>query len=187
MIPPCPFSSSRLAMPTLTILLSVRRSIFIIAIDSHLIPSYTVVRPASYGSHFGMPALVWPHMTVSFSRRPPPYVVFTLPQRSHNQARMAERRHGSGAYPRPLLHGVVSEFLRSGKGLGGSSSINFLCWTKPPARDIDGARFWFSDASGAISNQRHLHHSQPYSEIEKLGNPGWNWANFEKYCGRAEG
>jgi hypothetical protein len=26
----------------------------------------------------------------------------------------------------------------SGKGLGGSSAINFLVWCKPPAADIDG-------------------------------------------------
>ncbi|KAI9455778.1 GMC oxidoreductase [Lactarius psammicola] len=36
-----------------------------------------------------------------------------------------------------------------GKGLGGSSSINFYVFTHPPASDIDA--------------------------IEKLGNPGWNW------------
>ncbi|KAF9821193.1 hypothetical protein IEO21_00801 [Rhodonia placenta] len=47
------------------------------------------------------------------------------------------------------------------KGLGGSSSINFMCWTKPHANDID--------------------------DLEKLGNPGWNWKNYEKYLSRTEG
>ncbi|KAJ7587562.1 alcohol oxidase [Mycena floridula] len=42
-----------------------------------------------------------------------------------------------------------------GKGLGGSSKINFGTWNVPPADDIDN---W-----------------------EKLGNPGWNFKNFEKY------
>ncbi|KAF5336807.1 hypothetical protein D9758_015848 [Tetrapyrgos nigripes] len=43
-----------------------------------------------------------------------------------------------------------------GKGLGGSSSTNFQCWTHPPKEDIDN---W-----------------------ERLGNPGWNWEMFEKYA-----
>ncbi|KDR78170.1 hypothetical protein GALMADRAFT_224541 [Galerina marginata CBS 339.88] len=47
-----------------------------------------------------------------------------------------------------------------GKGLGGSSAINFYVWIKPPAADIDA--------------------------LEKLGNPGWNWANYEKYSKKAE-
>ncbi|TRM57031.1 hypothetical protein BD626DRAFT_560546 [Schizophyllum amplum] len=42
-----------------------------------------------------------------------------------------------------------------GKGLGGSSAINFSNWTKPPKEDID--------------------------DWEALGNPGWNWAELEKY------
>ncbi|KAJ3556843.1 hypothetical protein NM688_g1798 [Phlebia brevispora] len=41
-----------------------------------------------------------------------------------------------------------------GKGLGGSSAINFLTWSKPPRQDID--------------------------DIERLGNPGWNWDNYHK-------
>ncbi|EKM59944.1 uncharacterized protein PHACADRAFT_250766 [Phanerochaete carnosa HHB-10118-sp] len=48
-----------------------------------------------------------------------------------------------------------------GKGLGGSSGVNFLVYTKPPARDID--------------------------DFERLGNPGWNWKNLEPYFQRAEG
>ncbi|KAJ7583024.1 hypothetical protein C8J56DRAFT_865422, partial [Mycena floridula] len=45
-----------------------------------------------------------------------------------------------------------------GKGLGGSSKINFMVWNLPPADDIDN---W-----------------------EKLGNPGWNFKNYLKYHNR---
>ncbi|KAG6864717.1 hypothetical protein C0991_007670 [Blastosporella zonata] len=47
-----------------------------------------------------------------------------------------------------------------GKGLGGSSSINFLAWTFPPAIDVDA--------------------------FEKLGNPGWNWSEFLRYSKKIE-
>ncbi|KAG6839725.1 hypothetical protein C0991_012260, partial [Blastosporella zonata] len=47
-----------------------------------------------------------------------------------------------------------------GKGLGGSSTINFLMWGLPPAIDIDA--------------------------FEKLGNPGWNWNEFYRYSRKIE-
>ncbi|KAH9481035.1 Dehydrogenase [Psilocybe cubensis] len=47
-----------------------------------------------------------------------------------------------------------------GKGLGGSSTINFYAWTRPPAKDVDA--------------------------IERLGNPGWNWDDFVKYSKKSE-
>ncbi|KAH6904393.1 GMC oxidoreductase [Coprinopsis sp. MPI-PUGE-AT-0042] len=47
-----------------------------------------------------------------------------------------------------------------GKGMGGSSNMNFFCWIKPPAQDIDA--------------------------FEKLGNPGWNWADFYDYSLKTE-
>ncbi|KAK7029895.1 GMC oxidoreductase [Favolaschia claudopus] len=47
-----------------------------------------------------------------------------------------------------------------GKGLGGSSGLNFCAWVKPPAADVDA--------------------------IEKLGNPGWNWQEYLKYTRRSE-
>ncbi|KAG6830366.1 hypothetical protein H0H87_008312 [Tephrocybe sp. NHM501043] len=47
-----------------------------------------------------------------------------------------------------------------GKGLGGSSTINFYAWTKPPAGDIDA--------------------------IEKLGNAGWNWKDYCHYSMKSE-
>ncbi|KAI0375888.1 GMC oxidoreductase [Pilatotrama ljubarskyi] len=56
--------------------------------------------------------------------------------------------------------GDNSHMWQRGKGLGGSSGINFLCWIKPPAEDID--------------------------DFERLGNPGWNWKNYEKYIHRTE-
>ncbi|KAF9073605.1 hypothetical protein BDP27DRAFT_1417078 [Rhodocollybia butyracea] len=51
------------------------------------------------------------------------------------------------------------EYLWSrGKGLGGTSAMNFSIWTLPPKEDIDN---W-----------------------EKLGNPGWNHKNYQKYSTR---
>lgn len=38
--------------------------------------------------------------------------------------------------------------------------MNFFCWIKPPAEDIDA--------------------------FEKLGNPGWNWKDYEKYSHKSE-
>ncbi|KAF6749503.1 GMC oxidoreductase [Ephemerocybe angulata] len=42
----------------------------------------------------------------------------------------------------------------------GSSAMNFFCWIKPPAEDVNA--------------------------FEKLGNPGWNWNEFEKYSKKSE-
>ncbi|TFY63801.1 hypothetical protein EVJ58_g3037 [Rhodofomes roseus] len=47
-----------------------------------------------------------------------------------------------------------------GKGLGGSSAMNFYLWSKPPTADINA---W-----------------------EELGNPGWNWDTYLKYTLRTE-
>ncbi|TFK48618.1 alcohol oxidase [Heliocybe sulcata] len=84
-----------------------------------------LLRPASWGSHFGIPAYDWAFKTT------------------------------------PQKHCNNNEFIwNRGKGLGGSSGINFMCWTKPPAEEIN--------------------------DIERLGNPGWNWENYEAYCHKTE-
>ncbi|KAF8519998.1 GMC oxidoreductase [Hysterangium stoloniferum] len=58
-------------------------------------------------------------------------------------------------------HSANREFAwPRGKGLGGSSFLNFFAWIKPPAADVDA--------------------------IEKLGNPGWNWESFFKYSKKSE-
>ena len=41
----------------------------------------------------------------------------------------------------PDIGGTLTEYPQiSGKGLGGSSGINFMSYAKPPARDIAGWR-----------------------------------------------
>ncbi|KAJ7323864.1 GMC oxidoreductase [Mycena albidolilacea] len=56
----------------------------------------------------------------------------------------------------PQKHSLNKSYLwQRGKGLGGSSAMNFYAWTKPPAGDVDA--------------------------IEALGNPGWNWEEYSKY------
>ncbi|KZS98842.1 GMC oxidoreductase [Sistotremastrum niveocremeum HHB9708] len=61
----------------------------------------------------------------------------------------------------PQVHANGKSFYwPRGRTLGGSSAINFLCWTKPPRQDID--------------------------DIERLGNEGWGWDSYEKYVRRVE-
>ncbi|EKM50075.1 uncharacterized protein PHACADRAFT_213839 [Phanerochaete carnosa HHB-10118-sp] len=48
-----------------------------------------------------------------------------------------------------------------GTGLGGSSKMNILAYTKPAREEMDA--------------------------LEALGNPGWNWESYQKYIKKAEG
>ncbi|KDQ20144.1 hypothetical protein BOTBODRAFT_27554 [Botryobasidium botryosum FD-172 SS1] len=61
--------------------------------------------------------------------------------------------------PQPHSNYKVFPWAR-GKGLGGSSAINFFAHTHPPAHDADS--------------------------IERLGNPGWNWERYLRYAKKAE-
>ncbi|KLO04945.1 GMC oxidoreductase [Schizopora paradoxa] len=61
--------------------------------------------------------------------------------------------------PQKSANNTVYKWAR-GKTLGGSSAINFLAWSKPPAADIDA---W-----------------------EQLGNPGWNAARYFEYSRKVE-
>ncbi|CCM01756.1 uncharacterized protein FIBRA_03822 [Fibroporia radiculosa] len=86
----------------------------------------SILRPASWGSHFSNSTQSWNFQTVS--------------------------QKSSGDKPFPWFRG---------KGLGGSSCINFMCWLKPPAAEID--------------------------DLERLGNPGWNWTDYQKHLDKTEG
>ena len=61
---------------------------------------------------------------------------------------MIERRFGSGTAPVIYSLALHINLMISGKGLGGSSVINFLCWLKPSRDDID-------------CETRRLHHDPP--------------------------
>lgn len=69
--------------------------------------------------------------------------------------------------------------FNSGRGLGGSSAINFMMWTRPPAEEIDGM-FLLTCHSQIDSS---VYDS---TDFERLGNPGWNWNNLLRYCNKAE-
>jgi choline dehydrogenase-like flavoprotein len=57
--------------------------------------------------------------------------------------------------------GATSPNWIRGKGLGGSSTINFMFWSVPPKEDLD--------------------------DFERLGNPGWNWNLFQPHFRALEG
>ncbi|VDC00531.1 unnamed protein product [Peniophora sp. CBMAI 1063] len=66
---------------------------------------------------------------------------------------------GFETVPQENADGGVYPWNR-GKGLGGSSAINFYTWLRASKADIDA---W-----------------------ETLGNPGWNWAQYLKYSKKSE-
>ncbi|EIW61651.1 GMC oxidoreductase [Trametes versicolor FP-101664 SS1] len=103
-----------------------QNSVLVLEAGEANIGDMALLRPASYGSHFGRQEYSWNHETT-----------------------------------KQKLTGDSAHMWHRGKGLGGSSGINFLCWIKPPKQDID--------------------------DFERLGNPGWNWSNFERYIHRTEG
>ncbi|KIJ28546.1 GMC oxidoreductase [Sphaerobolus stellatus SS14] len=66
---------------------------------------------------------------------------------------------GFQTIPQKKLDGKVITWNR-GKGLGGSSNINYMVWTRPGRVEVDA---W-----------------------ERLGNPGWNYDSLIKYVKKAE-
>ncbi|KAF8585239.1 GMC oxidoreductase [Ramaria rubella] len=61
----------------------------------------------------------------------------------------------------PQAHSNQNPFFQPrGKALGGSSSVNFLAFTRASSGEYDA--------------------------LEKLGNPGWNWSEFLKYMKKSE-
>lgn len=66
----------------------------------------------------------------------------------------AEYDYQYAAVPQAELRGQSVMFSR-GRGLGGTSLINWMIWTVPQREEIEA--------------------------IGKLGNDGWNWENFHKY------
>lgn len=57
----------------------------------------------------------------------------------------------------------------SGKGLGGSYGMNLMVWHKPPKEEMDGK------STSTVRHERTFTYG--FVDIERLGNPGWNWEN----------
>ncbi|KAI0085565.1 alcohol oxidase [Irpex rosettiformis] len=73
-----------------------------------------------------------------------------------------------------------------GKGLGGSSGVNFLGWFRPPTQDIDG-EFLSSEWLTARDPSSFKFLMVLFSDWETLGNPGWSFANYLERVKRTEG
>lgn len=103
----------------------------------HLItPTHTVcaVIPASYIDKLGKPQYDWNFSTVGepffFHLQP------NLGKGTSNEWEIYELGTVRSSHPRPTI-GHTAQYR--GKGLGGSSSINFFLFHRPSATDINGA------------------------------------------------
>ena len=157
-----------------------------IELSQHFLISVTDL-PASYARFFTNPEYDWSFMTVR-SLSLVAYNCLNSGDRCLNHTRRTRHSTGRGEC---LFHGtiardsnVISPFLVSrGKGLGGSSGVNFYLWTRPSEEDVNGASDWLRLEEGT----KFLICSAYVTAWERLGNPGWNWKNFQKYVARTEG
>ena len=95
-----------------------------------------LVLPAQYGHHFGQPEYDWAIKTVWIHMGMEIYFT-NCESRLHKTSLMGGNMSGRGENRDPFLIMHLPRWNR-GKVLGGSSAINFLCWTKPPAEEVNG-------------------------------------------------
>lgn len=99
----------------------------------------------------------------------------------------AEQEHAGGTkshwfrYAQPSNSRAIFDSdqyeIFSGKGLGGSSAINFMCYMRPPAEDING-KYAFACVMIPLYST---------TDVERLGNPGWNWTHYNRLLQKVEG
>lgn len=120
----------------------------------------TSVLPGQFGREHGNPELVYPYgfllmQCIYFDTE-----LFAIDMKQLTNPMLAELLSGHGT---PLLSCsfiILTRTCCRGRGLGGSSGINFMVWQKPSANDIDA---W-----------------------EELGSSGWNWERFHAAVKKAE-
>lgn len=50
--------------------------------------------------------------------------------------------------------------------------MNLMVWHKPPKEEMDGK------STSTVRHERTF--TDGFVDIERLGNPGWNWENYQK-------
>ena len=136
------------------------------------------VTPGIYGKMVGNPKYDWGFTTVSFIITLLNMGLWSTVRRLGSQIAVTEKCYGQGSLIFVVVIRQPSNAYNRGKGLGGSSALNFFLWSKPSKFDIDGMPNEVD--SLAIRLIEHL-------AFEKLGNHDWNWETFDKYSKKAEG
>lgn len=72
----------------------------------------------------------------------------------------------------------VLELCHRGKGIGGSSAVNFMVYMTPCADDLNGMSY--PTLHDYVSSAR-------WPAFERLGNPGFNWQNLSTALRSVEG
>ena len=103
-----------------------------------------IVTTARYASHFGNPKYDWGFTTVGGSFLS---LLALMPQRFLKQTRMGRSYTGQGMSDLCDISYQDFPLWRRGKGLGGSSGINFFYYHLPSRTDIDGAQLFQVEAS----------------------------------------
>lgn len=102
--------------------------------------SLHAVMPSQYGVHFGNEEYDWAFQTVRPHSLLRASSTNLWSDRLRRSTAITESIHGTGRFRSPRTADKALMRLRSGKGLGGSSAINFYGWIKPPRRDLDGKK-----------------------------------------------
>lgn len=101
--------------------------------------------------------------------------------RSASVTRTTVNMNGLGQFSLYLSYPTTSltnSCTFSGKGLGGSSAINFMMWNKPARQ--------YLDSKDTVLPSIDLTIFAFHVVFEELGMHGWNWDAFDKYMKTAE-
>ena len=100
------------------------------------------MRPGGYGSHFGKEEYDWNHTTVRPIQTAYPSSILTTIHPDKAASCKERQSVVLGQVTIALSNAYMIVYINShiyrGKGLGGSSAVNFMLYIKPPAEEVDG-------------------------------------------------
>ena len=147
---------------------------------AHLTSKELIVRPASFGSHFGNDKQSWHHQTV----RPYGRIMNTADScvsRSSSSMPMTRSFPGIGVYVGWTSSGTRSHLVPT-EGKGSAAAAPSISRYTPGRLK----RSWMvrSLRSHIYVANTYVH---PLQDLERLGNPGWNWKSFLTAFRKVEG